>query len=69
MKLLLTEAVRLWFPRKAGDEGRGDRLLGEDIRDWKRRSNGLNEGVGLPSRGLEASDGRRLLLSEDRIDP
>lgn len=30
---LLTEAVRLWFPRNAGEDGRGERLYGEAIRD------------------------------------
>lgn len=30
---LIKEACRLWLGKKAGEEGRGDRLLGVEIRD------------------------------------
>lgn len=60
---LVTEVVRLWPARKAGEDGRGDRY-GEDIRDWNLRSKGLNDGVGLLKPGLEANDGSTLLLGE-----
>lgn len=46
-KLELRDTLRLWLPWKAGEEGRGLRVLGEAIRDWKRRSKGLKEGDGL----------------------
>lgn len=33
---LLSEIFRLWPPKKAGEEGRGDERYGEAIRDWNR---------------------------------
>ena len=44
-------------------------MLKDAIRDWKRRSNGRKDGVGLPKPGREANDGKTLLLGEDRCDP
>ena len=55
--------------RKAGEEGRGLRLEGEDIRDWNRWSKGLKEGVGLLRPGRDAKEGRTLLPGEDSIEP
>lgn len=63
------ESFRPWRARNAGEDGRGERLLGEAMREEKRRSKGRKEGVGLPRRGLEANDGRRLLPGEERTDP
>lgn len=66
---LLNEAFRLCAERKAGDDGRGDRMLGEAIRAENLLSNGLKEGVGLFNPGREATDGRTLLLGEDTTEP
>lgn len=66
---LTKDALRLWPERKAGEAGFGERLLGVEMREEKRRSKGRKEGVGLPRRGREASDGRMLLLGEDMIEP
>ena len=46
-------------------------MLDEDeaIRDWKRRSKGRKEGVGEPKPGLEAVEGRKLLLGEETTEP
>lgn len=68
-RLLMSESCLLWRERKAGEEGLGERLLGEAIREEKRRSKGRKEGVGLPRPGREASDGRTLLPGEDIPDP
>ena len=68
-KLPLRDTLRLWLERNAGEEGRGERGLGDDIRDWNLRSNGLNEGVGLPRPGREANEGRTLLPGEDNTEP
>lgn len=65
---LLIDACLLCPVRKAGEEGRGDSIEGVEIRDWNRRSNGRNEGVGLPSPGREARDGTLLLPGEDIIE-
>ena len=65
---MVAETCLLW-PKRKGDDGRGDRGLGEAIRDWKRKSNGRKEGVGLPSTGRSAADGRTLLPGEDIIEP
>lgn len=66
---LVTEPCRLWLERKAGEDGLGERLLGEAMREEKRRSKGRKEGVGLPRRGLEASEGRTLLPGDERTEP
>lgn len=66
---LVNEAFRLCDVRKAGEDGLGDRLLGEAIREEKRRSKGRKEGVGLPRRGLEANEGRTLLPGDERTEP
>ena len=66
---LLRETFLLCPVRKAGEEGRGVRVEGEDIRDWKRWSKGLKEGVGLLRLGREAKEGRMLLPGEDSIEP
>jgi hypothetical protein len=65
-KLELRDACRLWEERNAGDAERGLCMLGEEMRDWKRRSKGRNEGVGLLRPGREATEGRTLLPGEDR---
>lgn len=70
MKFELRDALRLCDPRNAGDADRRLCTLGEeDIRDLKRRSNGRKDGVGLPSPGREATDGRILLPGEDMNEP
>lgn len=70
MKVLLSEALRLWADRKAGDDGRWESRLGEAMRDWKRRSKGRKEGVGLPRPGREGMERRRLLLlGEEMTEP
>lgn len=66
---LLMDACLLCPARKAGDDGRGDSAEGEAIRDWNRRSKGLNEGVGLLSPGREAREGTLLLPREDIMEP
>lgn len=66
---LLRDVVRLWPPRNAGEEGRGESMEGEAMRDWNRLSNGLNDGVGLPRPGLEAIEGRTLLPGELSTEP
>lgn len=66
---LLSDTFRLWFARKAGEEGRGDERYGEDIRDWNLWSKGLKEGVGLVRPGREVADGRTLLPREDIPEP
>lgn len=66
---LLRDAFLLCPGRKAGDEGRGERVLGEYIRDWNLRSKGRKDGVGLPRPGLEAAEGMTLLLGEDIVEP
>jgi hypothetical protein len=63
------DAVRLCAVRYAGEEGRGESIEGEDIRDWNRRSKGLKEGVGLLRPGLEATEGSILLPGEDTREP
>lgn len=40
----------------------------EDNRDWKRRSKGLKDGVGLLRPGREATEGRTLLPGEERAE-
>ena len=44
-------------------------LADEEMRDWNRRSNGLNEGEGLLKPGREATDGRILLPGEEIKEP
>ena len=66
---LLRDALLLWPGRNAGDEGRGERVLGEYIRDWNLRSKGLKDGVGLFKPGLDATEGRTLLLGDDITEP
>lgn len=66
---LLRDTVLLCPPRNAGDDGREERRLGEDILDWNRRSNALKEGVGLLSPGREATEGSTLLLGDERTEP
>lgn len=39
------------------------------MRDWKRRSKGRKEGVGLANPGRDATDGGILLPGDDKIDP
>lgn len=41
---------------------------GEAIREEKRRSKGRNEGVGLLKPGLDALDGRILLLGDENTE-
>ena len=65
---LLKDTLRLCPERKAGDDGRGDITLGEDIRDWNLRSKGLKEGFGLLRPGLEATEGRTLLPVDDMTE-
>lgn len=66
----LRDADRLWPERKAGEEDRGLFMkLAEEMRDWKRLSNGRKEGVGLLRPGREATDGSTLLLGEDITEP
>lgn len=46
------------------------RRLEVERRDWNRLSNGLKDGVGLSSPGLEATEGRILLPpADDSIEP
>lgn len=66
---LLIDTCLLCPERTEGDDGRGDSNEGEAIRDWNRLSNGLKEGVGLPSPGREAREGTLLLPGEDTIEP
>jgi hypothetical protein len=66
---LLTDTLRLWLPKKAGEDGRGERMDGEYMRDWNLRSKGRKDGVGLPRPGLFARDGSTLLLGEDMAEP
>jgi hypothetical protein len=67
---LLKETFREWLLRKAGEEARGGVRVELERRDWKRLSNGRNDGVGLSRPGLEATDGNTLLPpGEDRADP
>jgi hypothetical protein len=68
-KLLLRDTLRLCPVRNAGDSDRGERGLGDAIRDWKRRSKGLNEGVGLFNPGREATEGSTLLLGDETTEP
>jgi hypothetical protein len=65
---LLNDSRRLAV-RNAGEAALGDSGDGDDIRDENRRSNGLNEGVGLLRPGREATEGSTLLLGEERIEP
>lgn len=67
--LLVKETFRLCAPKNAGDDGRGDKLEDEGILDWKRRSKGRKEGVGLFKPGRDATDGRRLLPGDDSTEP
>lgn len=62
--LLLNDMLLLRSERKAGDDGRGESGLGEDMRDWNLLSNGLKEGAGPLRPGREATEGRTLLLWE-----
>ena len=67
---LFKETFREWLLRKAGEEARGGVRVELERRDWKRLSNGRNDGVGLSRPGLEATDGNTLLPpGEDRADP
>jgi hypothetical protein len=66
---LVMDMLLLWPEKKAGDDGRGERRLGDDIRDWNRRSKGRNEGVGLLRPCREATDGRMLLLGDEITEP
>lgn len=43
--------------------------LADEMRDWKRRSKGRNEGVGLLRPGREATEGRTLLLGDEITEP
>jgi len=64
------EAFLLCPERKAGEEGRGESVLGVYIRDWNLRSKGRKDGVGLlPRPGLVAAEGMTLLLGEDMVEP
>lgn len=44
-------------------------MLNDAIRDWKRRSKGRKDGVGLLMPGREANDGNTLLPGEDMREP
>lgn len=66
---LVTDTVLLCPVRYAGDDGRGLRPEGDTIRDWNLRSKGLKDGVGLLRPGREATEGRMLLLGEDKTEP
>lgn len=68
-RLLTIESCRPCRDSNAGEDGLGDRLLGVSMREEKRRSKGRKEGVGLPSRGRVAKDGRMLLPGEEINDP
>lgn len=61
-RLLVTETLRLWAARNAGDDGRGEPIPGEDSREENLRSKGLKEGVGLPKPGRDPREGSMLLL-------
>lgn len=39
------------------------------MRDWKRRSKGRKDGVGLLRPGRDATEGNTLLPGEDRPEP
>jgi hypothetical protein len=66
---LLSETFLLWAVRNAGEDGRGVVEEGEAMRDLKRRSKGLKEGVGLLRPGREAIEGSMLLPGDDINDP
>lgn len=66
---LLTDTLRLWPPRKAGEDGRGDRGEGEYMRDWNLRSKGRKDGVGLLRPGRLASEGSTLLPGDETAEP
>ncbi len=66
--LVAVDTCRLWVERK-GDEGRGERRLDEEIRDWNLKSKGLKEGVGLFMPGREQTERRTLLLGDEAMDP
>lgn len=66
---LLTDALRLCVLTRAGEDGRRLDMLGVEMRDWNRRSNGRNDGVGLLRPGRDATDGRTLLLGEEMTEP
>lgn len=67
---LLIEVCREWPLGKAGEEAR-DRVYVElERRDWKRRSKGRKEGLGLSRPGLDATEGSKLLpAGEDIKEP
>jgi hypothetical protein len=67
---LLIEAFRECPLRKAGEEARGMFKTEVERRDWKRRSNGRKEGVGLSRPGREATEGNILLPpGDERTEP
>ena len=57
----------MWPLRKAGEVARGGVKVEDERRDWKRRSKGRKEGVGLSRPGLEATEGRMLLPPGEEI--
>ncbi len=68
--VLVREALRVWFLRKAGEEARGGVKLWDERRDWKRLSKGRKEGVGLSRPRLETTEGRILLPpGEESTEP
>lgn len=68
-KLEPRETFRLWVLRKAGDDARGVVDEDEDMRDWNRRSNGLNDGDGLLKPARDATEGKTLLPGDDMYEP
>jgi len=68
-KLLLSETVLRCSARKAGEDDRGERPLGEATRAWNLLSKGRKEGVGLFRRGREATEGKTLLPWEEITEP